>query len=81
MSDQGWGATSYGGSLSDVLLEVEVPVVSKEQCLTSFADLNNMTVEVLQNYADTDSMLCAGGVEGEDACQVSARPPALEFLR
>lgn len=65
----GWGTTSFGGDSSDVLLEVELPVVSNEQCLTSFADLYNMTVEDLQNYADTDSMICAGGVEGKDSCK------------
>ena len=79
MSDQGWGTTSYGGSSSDVLLEVEVPVVTNEQCLTSFADFYNITVADLQSYMDTDSMICAGGVEGEDSCIVSTGPPALLF--
>ena len=28
----GWGTTSFGGSISDKLLEVEVPVVSNAVC-------------------------------------------------
>ena len=57
-SDQGWGTTSYGGDSSDVLLEVEVPVVSKETCTAAMSGI-------------TDSMICAGGVAGFDACQVN----------
>ena len=57
-SDQGWGTTSYGGSSSDVLLEVEVPVVTNDQCKTTMSGI-------------TDGMICAGGVEGKDGCQVS----------
>ena len=79
MSDQGWGTTSDGGAPSDVLLEVELPVVSKELCVTSVAYLLNMTVADLQSDVDTDSIICAGGVEGEDSCNVSAWPPALLF--
>ena len=58
----GWGATSYGGASSDVLLEVEVPVVSKETCTTAMADFTTVN----------DGMICAGGVEGKDSCQVSS---------
>ena len=58
MSCQGWGKTSFGGTLSDVLLEVEVPVVTNAQCGTTMSGI-------------TDSMLCAGGKEGKDSCQVS----------
>ena len=57
MSDPGWGTTSYGGSSSDVLLEVEVPVVTRETCTAAMSGI-------------TDSMICAGGVAGFDACQV-----------
>ena len=60
MSDQGWGATSYGGVSSNVLLELEVPVVTKETCTTAMADF----------AAINDGMICAGGVEGKDTCQV-----------
>ena len=59
MSDQGWGTTSYGGDSSSVLQEVEVPVVTNEQCKTTMGS------------GITDGMICAGGVEGKDGCQVS----------
>eukprot|EP00092_Neocalanus_flemingeri_P050258 GFUD01058038.1.p1 GENE.GFUD01058038.1~~GFUD01058038.1.p1 ORF type:complete len:320 (-),score=88.45 GFUD01058038.1:258-1112(-) len=55
----GWGTTSYGGIIPEKLLEVEVPVVSTEVC--KFA---------MGNDAITPGMLCAGGVEGKDGCQV-----------
>ena len=58
MSDQGWGTTSYGGDSSSVLMEVEVPVVTNEQCKTTMGS------------GITDGMICAGGVEGKDGCQV-----------
>ena len=58
MSDQGWGATSSSGASSGVLLETEVPVVTKETCNTG----NGMNI--------TDGMICAGGV-GKDHCYVS----------
>ena len=57
LPDKGWGTTSYGGSSSDVLMEVEVPVVTKETCTAAMTGI-------------TDSMICAGGVAGFDACQV-----------
>ena len=59
MSDQGWGTTSYQGSSSNVLLEVEVPVVTNDQCKTTMGQ------------GITDGMICAGGVAGKDGCQVS----------
>lgn len=46
------------GSVSDSLLEVEVEVVTNAQCKTTMLGLI------------TDGMLCAGGVAGEDSCQV-----------
>ena len=55
----GWGALSYGtGDYPDVLMEVEVAVVTNDVCSTAYSGIN-------------DGMLCAGGVEGEDSCQVS----------
>ena len=56
---QGWGALSYGtGQYPDVLMEVEVGVVTNEVCSTAYSGIN-------------DNMICAGGVEGQDSCQVS----------
>jgi len=52
----GWGTTSFGGSVSSKLLEVQVPVVSNTVCK-----------EIMQATI-TDNMLCAGGVLNKDAC-------------
>ena len=54
----GWGATSYGGDSSDVLLEVAVAVVTRETCSAAMSGI-------------TDTMICAGGVAGQDSCQVT----------
>ena len=56
----GWGALSYGtGQYPDVLMEVELGVVTNEVCSNS------------TGYDINDNMICAGGVEGQDSCQVS----------
>ena len=55
----GWGALSYGtGQYPDVLMEVEVAVVTNDVCSNACTGIN-------------DGMICAGGVEGEDSCQVN----------
>ncbi|KAF2344212.1 Serine proteases trypsin domain, partial [Trinorchestia longiramus] len=53
----GWGTTTYEGFMSHVLLEVRQRVVSNEQCKRYYGS------------QIVDSMLCAGGLWGEDACQ------------
>lgn len=67
----GWGTTSSGGVASDVLLAVDVPIVSNDVCN---ADYENFGDEF---YHITDAMLCAGkrGVGGVDACQGDSGGP------
>lgn len=64
----GWGTTKSGGSLSDQLLAVDVPIVSNEECNEDYG-------------ADriTDTMLCAGvrGEGGKDACQGDSGGPLI----
>ena len=55
----GWGTVEYGGDRAHKLLEVDVDVVTNEECGAAMHHI-------------TESMLCAGGQEGEDACQVSS---------
>ena len=43
-----------------MLMEVEVPVVTRETCTAAMSDFANIT----------EGMICAGGVAGQDACQV-----------
>lgn len=63
----GWGALSEGGPISDTLQEVEVPILSQQECRNS-------------NYGSTkitDNMICAGYVEqgGKDSCQGDSGGP------
>jgi len=60
----GWGTTSSGGDVSDVLRQVSLPVVASDVCRQTYGDL-------------TDNMLCAGGVAagGEDSCQGDSGGP------
>ncbi|KAH8290863.1 hypothetical protein KR054_006567 [Drosophila jambulina] len=63
----GWGALSEGGPISDTLQEVEVPILTQQECRES-------------NYGEskiTDNMICAGYVEqgGKDSCQGDSGGP------
>jgi secreted trypsin-like serine protease len=61
----GWGNTREGGSPSDVLRQVDVPVISNAQCKT------------YPRYSTvTDNMICAGYPNGQkDACQGDSGSP------
>jgi len=63
----GWGTTSSGGPSSDVLLQVEVPIVSTSDCNSSTSYNGGITV----------NMLCAGSIEdgGIDSCQGDSGGP------
>jgi hypothetical protein len=55
----GWGTLSYGGPLSEVLMEVAVPVWNQQRCVRRYT----------QPIMETN--LCAGAYEGgKDSCQV-----------
>lgn len=61
----GWGTTSEGGDLADVLMKVDVPVVSDKHCRNNYGD-----DEI------ADSMICAGYPEGgKDSCQGDSGGP------
>lgn len=62
----GWGTTSSGGSISDVLRQVDVPII------------DNATCKAQSGYSSvTDTMLCAGNLEagGVDSCQGDSGGP------
>lgn len=62
----GWGTTSEGGSISNTLLKVTVPLVSKDSCLSAYPG------------KITDRMICAGyGDGGKDSCQGDSGGPAV----
>jgi len=63
----GWGTTSSGGSQSTTLKEVDVGVITNQQCGNNYGYSSSWI---------TDSMLCAvvpGG--GKDACQGDSGGP------
>ncbi|BFG05215.1 transmembrane protease serine 9-like [Drosophila madeirensis] len=67
----GWGTTASGGSASNVLLAVDVPIVSNEICNQDYENFGDSTYQI------TPAMLCAGvrGVGGKDACQGDSGGP------
>ncbi|CAH0723565.1 unnamed protein product, partial [Brenthis ino] len=61
----GWGTTEEGGSVSNVLREVSVPIISNAECR-----------ETAYKQRITENMLCAGENEGgHDACQGDSGGP------
>jgi hypothetical protein len=57
----GWGTTQEDGKPSCVLREVDVPIMSNEDCRKT-----NYTEQMI-----TDNMMCAGYADGKkDSCQV-----------
>ena len=66
-----WGATSEGGSTSDVLQELDgLPIVSDASCQSSVSSVSSA-----YNGAITSDMLCAGGNAGYDGCQGDSGGP------
>lgn len=62
----GWGRLQPGGSTSNTLQEVTVPIKSNAQCEQSYPN------------AITDNMLCAGREEGgQDSCQGDSGGPLM----
>ncbi|KAB7500334.1 Trypsin-1 [Armadillidium nasatum] len=63
----GWGVTSSGGEDSKMLLEVNLPVLTTEDCQ-----------DMLGPYV-TDNMICTYE-EGKDACQGDSGGPLVSYL-
>ncbi|KAK7081250.1 hypothetical protein SK128_014411 [Halocaridina rubra] len=65
----GWGRTSFGGNISFVLQEVQVDMISLNECKTLY---NN-------KYTITDNMVCAY-TPNKDACQGDSGGPLIKEL-
>mmetsp|Transcript_1240 Transcript_1240/g.1848 ORF Transcript_1240/g.1848 Transcript_1240/m.1848 type:complete len:455 (-) Transcript_1240:392-1756(-) len=64
----GWGSTSSGGELSEILLEAEVDYVTNEQCNKAYSEDDEEPV--------TDGMMCAAR-DGIDTCQGDSGGPMM----
>jgi trypsin len=63
----GWGATSEGGSGSDALLEVDLPIISDADCAAHYGSSTDGATE-----------LCAGhAAGGKDTCQGDSGGPLM----
>merc|ERR1711942_206242 len=60
----GWGTLSSGGTTPDVLMKVDVPVVSDSTCKLEYP------------FSIADSMICAGE-RGKDSCQGDSGGPMI----
>lgn len=65
----GWGKTNFTTQDAPTTLrQVFVPIVTMSQCVASY---NNILGSNTQIYLDQQMEICAGGVQGIDACTVS----------
>lgn len=62
----GWGTTSEGGTPSDILMQVGVPVVNQDKCKQEYQSMQ----------AVDDTMICGGFQDGgKDSCQGDSGGP------
>lgn len=62
----GWGKTMEGGSTSDILLQIQLPVLDNEICKDRYRKIGSLVSE--KQFSDL--VLCAGVLTGgQDSCQ------------
>lgn len=72
----GWGTTSFQGEIAKNLMEVEVPVVSNEECNKNYSSIEGSAFA----YPDgiNHNFICAGLPEGgKDSCQGDSGGPLM----
>ncbi|EQC40375.1 hypothetical protein SDRG_02274 [Saprolegnia diclina VS20] len=67
---RGWGSTRSGGSGSNVLKEVSVKIWDNAKCDKAIQQTSQGAAQHV-----TDTMVCAGGVRGQDSCQGDSGGP------
>ncbi|XP_068216644.1 venom protease-like [Palaemon carinicauda] len=73
----GWGATSFGGSMSNVLREVIVTVFPNRDCDTSYSTLRDYTFRFPGKICGAE-FICAGDKDGgKDACKGDSGGPLM----
>ncbi|XP_064111812.1 venom protease-like isoform X2 [Macrobrachium nipponense] len=87
LSVTGWGATSFGGSMSDVLREVVVTVFPNSDCDVPYSTLRDYNLRFPEKICGPE-FICAGDkVGGKDACKekviffISEKNPYSHCLR
>ncbi|CAG0887077.1 unnamed protein product [Darwinula stevensoni] len=67
----GWGRTKYGGTVPDVLMQVEVPIMTNSECQAMFYKAGHPK-------AIRESFMCAGYPNGErDSCEGDSGGPLM----
>lgn len=72
----GWGTTSFQGPIANNLMEVDVKVVSNEECNKNYSSIEGSTFA----YPDgiNHNFICAGEPEGgKDSCQGDSGGPLM----
>ncbi|XP_063890008.1 serine protease filzig-like isoform X1 [Scylla paramamosain] len=68
----GWGKDAFGsqGSFQHLLKEVDLPIVDRRTCQSTFQQ-----TKLGRQFSLHDGMICAGGEEGKDACEGDGGSP------
>lgn len=64
----GWGAVSYNNVSSPLLLHVQLPIISEEECAVKYKIFTDVSID--------NTTMCAG-VGGKDACQGDSGGPMM----
>lgn len=71
----GWGRTTEGGRSSDVLQQLQLPVLENDVCKASYSKIGKLISEKQFDEA----VLCAGVLDGgQDACQGDSGGPLVQ---
>lgn len=70
----GWGATSFGGSISDDLREVDVDIIDNNDCNKNYSKINGHKLGFPEGI--DHKLICAGiRAGGKDSCQGDSGGP------
>lgn len=70
----GWGRTTEGGNPANILQELQLPVLAKDQCMDKYKAIGKL---ISAKQFDS-AILCAGYLEGgKDSCQGDSGGPLM----
>lgn len=77
----GWGHTQQDGEMSNILQQVQLPVISNSLCKEKFHNIFR-SQPIPDIRLDESSVICAGfDIGGKDACQGDSGGPLMLPLR